>query len=342
MAYSKPLSHGSVQELAKEPMFVVPQRFVQENQEPSITLDATSSPAIPVVDMQHLTMGEAKDTELERLHSICKEWGIFQLVNHGVSSSLVEKVKYQIEQFYKLPLEKKMRYKLRPGDVEGYGQTIVHSADQKVDWADREAMESYTSEVQKLAMALLGLMAQALKMDKGEMEEMFEDGMQSIRMTYYPPCPQPEQVVGLRPHSDATGITILLQVNGVEGLQVKRNGVWIPVKFLPDAFVVNVGDILEILSNGIYSSVEHRATVNSTKERISTSMFFNPKFHAEIGPATSLINGKNQPLFERIGVEKYVQEYFSSKLSGKSFLDLMRIENGEAAILNCQKLRLRK
>lgn len=59
------------------------------------------------------------------------------MVNHGVSSLVVEKLKYEIEEFYKLPQEEKMRYKLRPGEVEGYGQTILHSEDQKIDWADR-------------------------------------------------------------------------------------------------------------------------------------------------------------------------------------------------------------
>lgn len=83
-------------------------------------------------------------------------------------------------------------------------------------------------------------------MEMKEMEELFDDGMQSIRMTYYPPCPEPELVVGLTPHSDATGITILHQLNGVEGLEIKKDGVWIPVSFLPDAFVVNVGDIMEV------------------------------------------------------------------------------------------------
>ena len=107
-------------------------------------------------------------------------------------------------------------------------------------------MESYISELQILAMTVFGLMAKALKIDKREMEEMFDDGMQSVRMSYYPPCPQPEMVTGLRPHSDATCITILLQVNGGEGFQIKKDGIWIPVSFLPDAFVVNVGDTLEV------------------------------------------------------------------------------------------------
>lgn len=101
-------------------------------------------------------------------------------------------------------------------------------------------------ELQRLAMTLFDYLGKALMLEKEEMGELFEDGMQSVRMTYYPPCPQPELVVGLTPHSDATGITILHQVNGVEGLQMKKDGVWIPVSFRPDSFIVNIGDILEV------------------------------------------------------------------------------------------------
>lgn len=89
-------------------------------------------------------------------------------------------------------------------------------------------------------------MAETLRIDKKEMMEMFKNGLQTTRMTYYPPCPKPEVVMGLTPHSDATGITILLQVNGVEGLQVKKDGIWFPVSILPHALVVNVGDVLEV------------------------------------------------------------------------------------------------
>ncbi|CAL5345280.1 unnamed protein product [Camellia sinensis] len=357
MASSKPKGLGSsltIQELAKEPMLVIPERYVRLDNKPcSILSEDATSQTIPTVDMQPLLMGEATDFQLDKLHSICKEWGIFQLVNHGVTSLLMEKLKYEIEEFYKLPLEEKMKYKIQPGDVEGYGQTLLMQDDEKLDWGDRfymvvnpvhrrkahllpqlpsslrETLESYISELQKLAITVFGLMAKALKIDKGEMEEMFDDGMQSVRMSYYPPCPQPEMVMGLRPHSDATGITILLQVNGVEGFQIKKDGIWIPVSFLPDAFVVNVGDTLEILSNGLYNSIEHRVTVNSVKERMSIAMFFNPKFEAEIGPAASLLNPQNPPLFKRISTEKYYKKYFSRRLNGKLFLEQMKTENGE-------------
>ena len=95
-------------------------------------------------------------------------------------------------------------------------------------------------------MKLLNLMAKALEMNPEEMEALFEQGLQSMRMNYYPPCPQSDQVTGLSPHSDATGFTILFQLNEIDGLQIRKDGIWIPIKPLPYAFVINIGDILEV------------------------------------------------------------------------------------------------
>lgn len=92
-------------------------------------------------------------------------------------------------------------------------------------------------------------MAKVLKMRDDEMRDLFTEGIrQTMRMNYYPPCPQPEKVIGLTPHSDGTGLSILLQINDVEGLQIMKDGKWIPVKPLPNAFVVNIGDIMEVIS----------------------------------------------------------------------------------------------
>lgn len=78
----------------------------------------------------------------------------------------------------------------------------------------------------------------------------------------------------------------------------------------------------------MYHSIEHRAMVNSEKERLSVAMFINPNFEAEIGPARSLITPQNPPLFKRVGMEKYVNDFFSRyKLGGKSYLDEMKIQN---------------
>lgn len=75
--------------------------------------------------------------------------------------------------------------------------------------------------------------------------------------------------------------------------------------------------------------MEHRVMVNSEKERISIAIFFNPKFEAEIGPVISLITPENPPLFKRIGMEKYVQDFFTRrKLDGRSYLEQMKLQNG--------------
>lgn len=74
-------------------------------------------------------------------------------------------------------------------------------------------------------------MTKALKMEQpSELLDFMEEGDQSIRMNYYPPCPQPDQVIGLNPHSNANALTILLQVNEMQGLQIKKG--WILGSYL--------------------------------------------------------------------------------------------------------------
>ncbi|KAJ8616745.1 hypothetical protein MRB53_036117 [Persea americana] len=115
----------SVQELAKENMVNVPPRYIRPDQDPPLINAPLPSISIPIIDMNKLLQQESSAAELERLHSACKDWGFFQLVNHGVSSSLVEKMKSEIKDFFKLPLEEKKRFWQEPGDVEGFGQSFV-------------------------------------------------------------------------------------------------------------------------------------------------------------------------------------------------------------------------
>ncbi|CAN4082136.1 unnamed protein product [Withania somnifera] len=162
-------------------------------------------------------------------------------------------------------------------------------------------------------------------MDEKEIRDLFSDATQIIRMNYYPPCPEPDRTIGLSPHSDADVLTILLQLNETEGLQVRKDGVWIPVKPLPNAFIVNIGDMMEILSNGVYRSIEHRA-VNSNEERLSLATIYIFNSDSEMGPAQSLIGPNNPPLYRRINVKKYLQDFTARKLDGKLFIDSLKVE----------------
>lgn len=87
---------------------------------------------------------------------------------------------------------------------------------------------------------------------------------------------------------------------------------------------------LQIVSNGIYKSIEHRATVNSSKERLSVATFYSSNLDSELGPAHSIIGPKNPAIFQRVPIEKYFKDFFARKLSGKSYLDFMRVDNEES------------
>ncbi|TYH12386.1 hypothetical protein ES288_A06G063400v1 [Gossypium darwinii] len=339
----------SVQELAKNPLKEVPPRYVRTDEDSPIISRTNPLPQVPVIDMQKLSSKE----ELEQLHYACKEWGFFQLINHGVSPSLVEKMKMETQEFFNLPMEEKKKVWQKPDELEGYGQAFVVSEEQKLNWGDmfymitlptylrkphlfpnlpltfRETLEAYSVELKYLAMKLLEVMGKALGMDPNDLRVLFEEGHQGMRMNYYPPCPQPELAIGLNSHSDAVGLTILLQINDMEGLQIRKNGIWVPIKPLPNAFVINIGDIMEIVSNGIYRSIEHRATVNSVKERVSVATFYSPKLEGDMGPAASLITPQTPSLFRRIGVADYFKGLFSRELHGKSYLDVLRLQNEE-------------
>ncbi|XAR66643.1 Codeine 3-O-demethylase [Bertholletia excelsa] len=353
--FGKSLIVPSVQELAKQPLRAIPARYVRDEQDPPVVYSSDGGflPSVPVIDLRSLLSGDQMETELERLHSACREWGFFQVVNHGVSSSLLEEFKREITEFFRLPMEEKQKLWQQPDNHEGFGQLFVVSEEQKLDWSDmfyittlptslrktqlfellppklREVLELYSMEVKKLAMTILGQMAKALKMDKEEMTELFTDGVQSMRINYYPPCPEPDMAMGFTPHSDADALTILYQLNDTEGLQIRKEGKWVYVRPLQNAFVVNVGDIMEIVSNGVYKSIEHRATVNSTKERLSIATFYSSNLESELGPARSLVGLDNPAIFRRIPIEEYFKGFFARKLDGKSYLHFMKIETGE-------------
>ncbi|XP_027341595.1 protein SRG1-like isoform X1 [Abrus precatorius] len=343
----------SVQELVKERISEVPQRYVQPQHEDMVVIskEVNSGLQIPVIDMQNLLSLESGSSELDKLHFACKEWGFFQLINHGLSFSLLEKVKLEMQDFFNLPMSEKRKLWQSPQHMEGFGQAFVISADQKLDWGDlfymttlpthsrmphlfpqlplpfRDTLEIYLWNMKNIAMVIIAHIRKALRIEEMEIMELFEDGLQMMRMNYYPPCPQPDKVIGLTNHSDPVGLTILLQVNDVEGLQIRKDEAWVPIMPMPNAFVVNVGDILEIMTNGIYRSIEHRATVNSEMERLSIATFYSPRQDVLIGPLPSLITKQTPAQFKSIGTKQYFKDFFARKLEGKSHRDVMRIKH---------------
>jgi isopenicillin N synthase-like dioxygenase len=305
--------------------------------------NATTACSVPVVDLGRLL----DDGEhAAKLRSACDDWGFFHVINHGVPAKVVDDAKEDLKGFFQLPLAEKLAFAQEPGGIEGHGQAFVVSDEQKLDYSDmyylstqppeyrdlklwpssssstfKDSLERYSSEVQRVATDLLRVMAKNLGVEDAEKLTRIA-GSQSIRMNYYPPCPQAhDRVLGLPPHSDAVGLTLLLQVSPVPGLQIRRHGAWIPVAPIPGGLVANIGDVI---TNGRYKSIEHRAVVNAWHERVSMAAFHSGRFGETFGPLKEmLVGGGSEACYKTVAVEDYVKLVLSSKLDGKNIMDAM-------------------
>ncbi|EFJ05283.1 2-oxoacid-dependent dioxygenase [Selaginella moellendorffii] len=175
------------------------------------------------------------------------------------------------------------------------------------------------------AKRVLGLFSESLGLESGALEEAFGGERHAMRMNYYPPCPEPELTIGLDAHADPNGFTILQQDTRVkDGLQIVHCGAWVPIKPLPGAFVVNIGDQLQVLSNDAYKSVEHRAVVNSERTRVSIASFYGPAEDSHIALLAQLVADEAPACFKDSVYGNYLQSFYASKLDGKAAIETVR------------------
>ncbi|CAL9773699.1 unnamed protein product [Musa acuminata subsp. burmannicoides] len=298
-----------VQSLSEAP--TLPDRYVKPpSQRPSVG-DAARSLDIPVVDLAMLPGGGV----VEAVSEACRHWGFFQVVNHGVSLELVRRFREAWRGFFHLPMEEKKRYANSPRTYEGYGSRLGVDEGANLDWGDyyflhflpcylkdhdkwpavppclREATDEYGVEVRKLCRRVMRALSLGLGLDADRLQKALggDDEGVCIRVNFYPRCPRPDLALGLSPHSDPGGMTVLLADDHVHGLQVCKDGVWITVHPLPNAFIINVGDQIQVLSNAEYKSVEHRVIVHAKEERLSVAFFYNPRSDIPIGPVPELL-----------------------------------------------------
>ncbi|KAK9118027.1 hypothetical protein Scep_016120 [Stephania cephalantha] len=313
----------NVQELAStKELNSVPDRYVRPELAFDVVCVDDDSLKIPVIDLTRLNDDQQfAHEELAKLHHACENWGFFQLINHGVCEDVIEKMKDDTKEFFKLPLEKKRAYAQLPNSIEGYGQAFVVSEEQKLDWGDMLfyrllpvnernmrlwpiqplLSDQYAAELKRVALVLFGLLAKNLGLEPEKLTDHFKNGSQGVRMNYYPPSPQADKVLGISPHSDADALTLLVQVNQVQGLQIRRGGIWVPVEPISGALIVNIGDIIE--------SIEHRVVVNSKEERLSIAAFHSSSSDVNIGPIPDLVK-ENDPNYITImsnGIYKSIE-----------------------------------
>ncbi|XP_022882366.1 probable 2-oxoglutarate-dependent dioxygenase At5g05600 [Olea europaea var. sylvestris] len=325
-----------VQHLLDSGIKDIPECYVKKpSDRPSlITESAISEMNIPVIDLQDLFSDDdlLRQTTASLVDSACREWGFFQVVNHGVHHQLIEATREAWREFFHLPLEEKQKYANSPSTYEGYGSRLGVEKGVSLDWSDyfflhylpislrderkwpklpvscRELVEKYSKEVVELGGKLMKIFSTNLGLKENYLQEAFggnENIGACLRVNYYPKCPQPGLTLGISPHSDPGGMTILFPDENVSGLQVHHKNNWVTVKPLPNAFIVNLGDQLQVLSNANYRSVEHRVIVNAEKERVSLAYFYNPRGDIPIKPAEKLITEDNAPLYPCMTFNEY-------------------------------------
>nr|ABR24157.1 anthocyanidin synthase [Allium cepa] len=294
-----------VETLSKSNLHSIPLEYIRPEHERACLGDAleqlhnsNSGPQIPITDL------DSSDC-IEKVTKAAKEWGVMHIVNHGISSELMEKVRAAGKAFFNLPLEAKEEYAndQSKGKIQGYGSKLANNASGQLEWEDYffhlifpddkvdlsvwpkqpsdyiEIMQEFGSQLRILASKMLSILSLGLQLPtKDRLEQELkgpEDLLLQLKINYYPKCPQPHLALGVEAHTDVSALSFILH-NNVPGLQVLYEGEWVTAKLVPDSLIVHVGDSLEILSNGIYKSVLHRGLVNKEKVRISWAVFCEP------------------------------------------------------------------
>lgn len=296
---------------------------------------------LPVIDFALLPWKSGGDAhhhdqrELEKLREACQEFGFFRAINHGVNSTLIPTVDSMARDMFMLPVDIKERA-ISPIFNTGYAppktgtqgkdslpEGMVFPDDNSVDdissklWPQgnhkfRETMQKYNSEMREVSHGILKVILCSLGLDvrKHYSSPLFDKSQGWLRMNFYHSKidHDHQQQFYSKAHTDIGCLTILYQ-DDVGGLQIRtKEGKWINTKPLPGSFVVNIGDCLQMWSNGRYRSAEHRVVYGGS-ERLSMAFFLDFTDKAEIRAPEELIDEKHPQKYRAVTFED-LKAYF--------------------------------
>ncbi|KAJ8769215.1 hypothetical protein K2173_000990 [Erythroxylum novogranatense] len=314
----------------------IPDEFIRsEEEQPAMTTFNGPAPEIPTIDLRDPDQNKV----VSSISKASRDWGIFQVVNHGIPDHVIAKLQAVGKEFFELCQEEKELYAKPPDakDIEGYGTKLQRDPNEKKAWVDhlfhriwppssinyhfwpknpasyREANEEYAKHLREVADKLLRFLSLGLGLEEHAIKEAVggEELEYMLKINYYPPCPRPDLALGVVAHTDLSALTILV-ANEVSGLQVFKDEQWIDAKYIPNALIIHIGDQIEVVSNGKYKSVLHRTTVAKDKARMSWPVFLEPPGEMIVGPLQQLISQpQNRPKYK----SKMFKDYAYCKLN---------------------------
>lgn len=275
----------------------------------------TAFRTLPEVNVAGLYSSELAERQraADLLGLACREAGFFYLTGHRVGQELVAGLLQQARAFFSLPAAQKLAYYIgKSKNHRGYvppGEEVFYGGarDQKEAfdlcfelpddtrqnpfagpnvWPSlpgfQAAVSGYYAAVFELGSRLLRGFALALGLPETYFDRFVSAPPSQLRLLHYPPSPSDEVKVGIGAHTDYECFTILLPT--APGLEVMNGaGEWIDAPPQPDAFVVNIGDMLETWTNGELTATSHRVR-KVNEERYSFPLFFSCDYDVEVAP----------------------------------------------------------
>ncbi|KAK6142913.1 hypothetical protein DH2020_023261 [Rehmannia glutinosa] len=299
----------------------------------------TNPDSLPIIDFSLLLSAnhDQRSTVLHDLGKACEEWGFF-LVNHGIPETLLKAIIDASSEYFELPEEEKRQYETKcPSDpIKSGNSSLINTANHRVHlWRDfvKDILLEFSERTRSMARKLLHGIAEILELEQGYIDEALEldSSFQMFAANSYPPCPQPDQAIGIPPHTDPGLFTFLID-NGVSGLQIEHDGQWLNPNSPKNSILVHAADHVEIFSNGRIKSVKHRAVVNSERERISIVMSNGPFWETVVRPAAPLVLKDGRALYHPMKYMEFMDWLLTkSRLNGNTLLEHLLIQEDQSA-----------
>lgn len=340
-------SKAGVNGLVDRAITQIPRIFVRPADELAGDHPISDEVPIPVIDLgAGASLG--RSSVVEEVRGAAESVGFFQVVNHGIPAGVVDGMLAAARGFHEMEEDEKRKLYVRGLDKRvTFGSNFDLYESRFANWRDtlfflmgpdpldplelpqicRDATLEYSKQVKRLGTTIFELLSEALGLQPDYLLEMDCAKGHAILSHYYPACPEPELTMGTSRHSDPDFLTILLQ-DSIGGLQILHQNKWVNVPPVPGALVVNIGDLLQLMSNNKFKSVEHRVLANHKGPRLSVACFFNQHNYASTrmyGPIKDLLSEDNPPIYKEITFKEFADHYNSKGLDGKSSLTKFKL-----------------
>ncbi|KIV83898.1 hypothetical protein PV11_05883 [Exophiala sideris] len=301
---------------------------------------------LPLVDLSDMSHEDIHKRQIvaKQICDACINYGFFYASHHGLSDGDISTVFAESKRFFtELTREEKMELdtakhdhywgyypsyaegehpagaNLNEGMNFGYEPSVdpeAREGAQGTNWWPQETRlpgfeantKRHMTRVLTLSRALLRLFALGLGLDEHCFDDLVTEPYSILKMCYYPgTVTATKKPSSLRPHTDPELLTILLQ-DDIPSLEVlSKTGTWIPAKPIPGTFIVNIGDSLSMLTNGLFVSTLHRVINTSGRDRYSVPFFLGANKEKELKALPSFVTAENPSRFQVFSSEDYIR-----------------------------------